>query len=578
VRQLNKYFAPGTGASGSESIKFNFHHDHAAAVTVPDAHLLFSGDYARSGADLVISDQAHRFVVPSYFAGDKRPMLVSPEGAPLDARLVDALTGHTAYAQAGAPTSAGKVVGHVVKISGSASIVRNGVAIVANIGDTLYQNDVVQTGSSSTLGMVLDDGSAFNLSANARFMLNDMVYDPAGSSNKSLFTLVQGAVSFVAGQIAPTGDMEVATPVAVIGIRGTAVLLDIGSTDGRVAISVADQQDGVVHAVQVFRSVPTNVPGVWTAGDQIGTVTSNGPALSVTPGANLQISTQEISKTPAQVTQEFSTFQQVLSTYDAGKQLYPNLPQHTENLNHDNNSNPTTTRTAAAGSAPILPSEPPTTTVFDNATTRTVADSGGDSAVQAATSAVSGSAGSGSVTPASQTQSLATGPIILVKETTPTAPFQISDSGGTINQPSQTISGTVDVAYVGSTVTIFDTYNGVTTSIGTTTVAAGGVWTMSVRLTGEGLHTIVAQDDPANSTSSPVVFTLDTATPTGGTPVLAAAWDSGTSHTDGITDVTAPTFTVALGSTVVAGDRVQLLLGGLKWTPGLGPWIAEVKV
>src|SRR6185437_7463662 len=552
----------------SESIKFNFHplsHDHADAVTIPDAHLLFSGDYSRSGADLVISDQAHRFVVPSYFAGDKRPMLVSPEGAPLDARLVDALTGHTTYAQAGPLTSGAKVVGHVVKMTGSASIVRNGVAIVVNIGDTLYQNDVVQTGSSSTLGMVLDDGSAFNLSANARFMLNDLVYDPAGSSNKSLFTLVQGAVSFVAGQIAPTGDMEVATPVAVIGIRGTAVLLDIGSTDGRVAISVADQQDGVVHAVQVFRCAPPNPANplaVCTAGDQIGTVTSNGPALSITPGANLQISTQEISKTPAQVTQEFSTFQQVLSTYDAGKQLYPNLPQHTENLNHDNNSNPTTTRTAAAGSAPILPSEPPATTVFDNASTRTVADSGADSDVQTAASVVSGKVGSGSITPAPQTLSLETGPIILVKETTPTAPFQISDSGGTVNQPSQTISGTVDVTYVGSTVTIFDTYNGVTTSLGTTTVAAGGVWTMSVRLTGEGLHTIVAQDDPANSTSSPVVFTLDTATPTGGTPVLAAAWDSGTSHTDGITGVTAPTFTVALGSTVVAGDRVQLLLGG----------------
>ena len=171
VGQLNKFFAPGTEASVSELIKFDFHslsHDQPHAVTIPDAHLLFSGDYARSGTDLVISDQAHRFVVPSYFSGDKRPMLVSPEGAPLDARLVDALTGHTAYAQAGAPTSAAKVVGHVVKMTGSASIVRNGVAIVANIGDTLYQNDVVQTGSNSTLGMVLDDGSAFNLSANAR--------------------------------------------------------------------------------------------------------------------------------------------------------------------------------------------------------------------------------------------------------------------------------------------------------------------------------------------------------------------------------------------------------------------------
>ena len=38
--------------------------------------------------------------------------------------------------------------------------------------------------------------------------------------------------------------------------------------------------------------------------------------------------------------------------------------------------------------------------------------------------------------------------------------------------------------------------------------------------------------------------------------------DSGISSTDNLTDVTAPTFTVALGATVVAGDTVQLLLGG----------------
>src|SRR6202035_1514113 len=38
--------------------------------------------------------------------------------------------------------------------------------------------------------------------------------------------------------------------------------------------------------------------------------------------------------------------------------------------------------------------------------------------------------------------------------------------------------------------------------------------------------------------------------------------DSGTSHSDDITNVTAPSFTVALGATVVAGDTVQLLLGG----------------
>ena len=55
---------------------------------------------------------------------------------------------------------------------------------------------------------------------------------------------------------------------------------------------------------------------------------------------------------------------------------------------------------------------------------------------------------------------------------------------------------------------------------------------------------------------------MDETAPSGGTPILTTASDSGTSHTDGITNVTAPTFTVALNSTVVAGDTVQLLLGG----------------
>src|SRR5262249_24954556 len=161
-----------------------------------------------------LSDQFHRVIVPNYFRDHARPLLVSPDGAQLDAAVVNALTGHTAYAQAGAAGAAGKVVGHLVKMTGSASIVRNGVAIVANTGDTIFQNDVVETGSNSSLGLVLDDGTTFNLSASARFMLNDLTYDQTSTSNSSFVTLIQGAASFVAGQVAKTGDMKVATPAA----------------------------------------------------------------------------------------------------------------------------------------------------------------------------------------------------------------------------------------------------------------------------------------------------------------------------------------------------------------------------
>ena len=278
-------------------------------------------------------------------------MLVSPDGAPLDANVIDALTGYTHYAQAAGAGAAGKVVGHIVKMTGSASIVRNGVTVVLNNGDAVYQTDVVQTGSNSTLGLVLVDGTTFNLTANARLMLNDLTYDPTSTSNTALFTLVQGAASFVAGQVAKTGDMKVGTPVAVVGIRGTAVILDISSADGRVGISVVDQQDGQVHAVQVFKCALTGVPGAaCTAGDMIGTVTSNGPSLTLIPAANFQVVAQENSKTAAQVGQEFNAFQQVLSTYDAGKQLVPNTPPPSDGKRGDANPQ-STTKSASAGSS-----------------------------------------------------------------------------------------------------------------------------------------------------------------------------------------------------------------------------------
>ena len=95
----------------------------------------------------------------------------------------------------------------------------------------------------------------------------------------------------------------------------------------------------------------------------------------------------------------------------------------------------------------------------------------------------------------------------------------ISTAAETSSVASQTISGTVTAgeAAVGATVTLLDTVNGVTTQIGTATVGSGGVWTTTVTLSGDGAHSIVAQDTDAagnTGTSPPVVFTLDTLAPT----------------------------------------------------------------
>ena len=119
------------------------------------------------------------------------------------------------------------MIGHVTKLVGTATVIRNGVSIILNNGDNVEKGDVVQSGSDSTLGITFIDGTVFGLSSNARMVLNEMVYDPNGSNNSSLLSLVAGTITFVAGETAKHGDMKVDTPVATMGIRGTAVLVEI---------------------------------------------------------------------------------------------------------------------------------------------------------------------------------------------------------------------------------------------------------------------------------------------------------------------------------------------------------------
>ena len=161
------------------------------AIIVPDAQLLFNGDFKRSGVDLILSRDDRELVLQDYFKGEKRAALSSPDGAHLTGDIIDALTGHQQFAQAGGGASAGKVIGHLTKLIGSASAIRNGVSIILNNGDNVEKGDVVQSGSSSTVGITFIDGTVFGLSSNARMVLNEMVpatklsseelFDPFGS-------------------------------------------------------------------------------------------------------------------------------------------------------------------------------------------------------------------------------------------------------------------------------------------------------------------------------------------------------------------------------------------------------------
>jgi VCBS repeat-containing protein len=304
------YDAPVTLDGGRFSFDsapgFAQHAQSGNVVVVPDAHLLFSGDYKRIGSDLIISGPEGKFVVGNYFKGETRPTLSSKDGATLSGHIVDALTGHVHYAQAAAPAPA-QTIGHVQKLTGTATVVRNGVSVELHIGDAVQKGDVVQTGSDSTIGLTFIDGSAFAMTSNARMVLNEMIYDPNGSSNSSLISLVQGTITFVAGQTAKNGNMRVDTPVATMGIRGTAVLVEIGAEDGPTKFSVLVEPDGHTGSYNLYDK---------TSGELIGTVSQAGQVTFVSSlGVGQGVSAVEQLKTLQDQAAEKAIIQQVFQLF-----------------------------------------------------------------------------------------------------------------------------------------------------------------------------------------------------------------------------------------------------------------------
>ena len=174
----------------------------------------------------------------------------------------------TAWAQTSSPAAAQiQPIGKIESASGSVTLTHtDGVILQANVGpngglgkakvgDVVYRGDLVETGANSAVGVVFTDGTAFNLSANARIEMNEFVYDPKGTSNSAFISLAKGTFTFIAGRVAQTGDMKVDTPVATMGIRGTAPHVEI-SEDGSVHFATLVEDAAAAGVTQQKKGGP----------------------------------------------------------------------------------------------------------------------------------------------------------------------------------------------------------------------------------------------------------------------------------------------------------------------------------
>jgi hypothetical protein len=120
-------------------------------------------------------------------------------------------------------------IGTIKTLKGTAQIVSGSDTIAAAIGTAVHQNDVVETGEDGALGLTFIDNTTLSLGPRSRITLSKVVFNPDKGDFAFVAQLAKGTFMFVSGGIAKLAPkaVEISTPTATIGIRGTRFLVKV---------------------------------------------------------------------------------------------------------------------------------------------------------------------------------------------------------------------------------------------------------------------------------------------------------------------------------------------------------------
>ena len=189
----------------------------------------------------------------------------------------------------------------IIETNGKVFIKRENkeTVIVSNISrNKVFKKDIVTTGEKSSSQIKMYDNSIMSIGELAEFQIDNFVFDYDKNDGIMDVKFITGAFRLVSGKVGKRGPdmMVVRTPVATIGIRGTAIVgkaSRIGSENiiilvkdpyGRVGVITIRTSGGIVTLTKenegVSISDPNREPTVKTfTKKQISTIVNKVPEI-----------------------------------------------------------------------------------------------------------------------------------------------------------------------------------------------------------------------------------------------------------------------------------------------------------
>jgi hypothetical protein len=114
-------------------------------------------------------------------------------------------------------------IGIVKTVTGDAFIQRGGRNIAAQPGYPLVRGDLLQTGATGTMGVILLDDTTLSLGSSTETRIEEFAFEPAEHRLGMLLRVARGIIGYVSGRISKMapGSVRIETPVATLGVRGT---------------------------------------------------------------------------------------------------------------------------------------------------------------------------------------------------------------------------------------------------------------------------------------------------------------------------------------------------------------------
>lgn len=120
-------------------------------------------------------------------------------------------------------------IGVVKTVTGDVTIGRSASEPPVRANQKVYEGDVVKTGSSGRVGLVMEDDTLISMGGNSKLRLENFAYRPPEHKLSFIVRIFKGTASFLCGRIArfSAGQMHIETPDATVGVRGTHVLIQV---------------------------------------------------------------------------------------------------------------------------------------------------------------------------------------------------------------------------------------------------------------------------------------------------------------------------------------------------------------